>query len=308
MPMRIGVAADAWRPRPAAGEARPVADWLLRTREAGFSGIEIDPLLLDEPGDLRRLLDDAGLALAAAPFAGGLLDLTLDEERRRLADVLAAVLPTGCRHLDYAETTRSIHADAAMPLVRRPQLRRDDLRRYGEKLTRLADWLTGEGMRLAFRPQIGTVVASASEIELLLASSDVSVDLTLDTGHVAAAGGDPLGLALRHAARIGHVHVLDIRPALVERARNEEWSLPRLAREGGFALPGTLADGALDPAALVRRLDDSGYRGWLVAAAGPHPTPGDPVGPAETARATLEEAVAATAARHASRAAPAIGA
>lgn len=295
VPARLGVSLHLWHGRFAAKlDPALVSRWLQEVERTGFTGVEFDPLLLPEPGLLRPVLDDSGLALAAASFAGGLLELNLDEERRRVAGVLDALLAAGCDLLVYTDQTRSVQDREEVPLAQRPQLRRDDLRRYGEKITRLADWLAGEGARLGYRPQLGTIIAGEAEVDLLMTSSDVTVGLTLDTGHLAAAGADPAHVLQRHAARLMHVHVLDGRTELVERARAEDGSFRHLIREGALTHPGDAAEAGTDLPDLVGRLADAGYNGWLVAGHEGEGAPADPPRRAELAFAALKDAVTAT--------------
>jgi inosose dehydratase len=68
----------------------------------------------------------------------------------------------------------------------------------------------------------------------------------------------------RHAARVCHVHCKDVRPYVVELARNRGWSFLESVINGAFTVPG---DGAIDFAALIEILRRHSYRGWLVVEA-----------------------------------------
>jgi inosose dehydratase len=84
------------------------------------------------------------------------------------------------------------------------------------------------------------------------------VSITLDTGHVAAAGGDPAECVARWGDRVDHVHVKDVEVAAVERARvNGE-----LFRMALASRPLGAGDVDFDP--LFQALDRAGYDGWLV--------------------------------------------
>jgi inosose dehydratase len=264
--LRLGAAPELWL----GGEPsipRPPDGWLAQARGAGYEGVELEPVLPDDPRALATMLDDRGLAAVAIPFVGGLLELTLDEEKRRLGSALELLARTGCRLLAYTDHTRSVRADETTALADRHKLRRDDARRYGEKLTRLADWLAAEGAALAWQPRLGTILADAAEIDLLLESSDVTVGLVLDMGVLAFAGADPLAAIRRHRGRLRHVRLQAVREVLAERVRAERWSFPRLVREGVLAAPGDEEAASPDLAAIGATLAEAGYAGWLVAAA-----------------------------------------
>src|SRR5689334_8658210 len=96
---RLGVAAELWLGPTSEvlwREGSPPERWLAEAARAGYAGVELHPTLPDDPRALVSLLSDHGLALAAAPFVGGLLELTLDEEKRRLGPGLGLLLGTGC--------------------------------------------------------------------------------------------------------------------------------------------------------------------------------------------------------------------
>jgi inosose dehydratase len=60
------------------------------------------------------------------------------------------------------------------------------------------------------------------------------------------------------------VHLKSVRPAVVDRVRQEGWSFYRAVAEGVFTVAG---DGAVDFPVIFRILADAGYRGWLVVEA-----------------------------------------
>ena len=119
--------------------------------------------------------------------------------------------------LVYAETTGTVQNRISIPVADRPKLRPDNVRRYGEKLTKLADWLQAEGFPMTYHHHMGTVIETDPEIDLLVESTDVSVGLLFDTGHLTFAGGDVPGTLRRHAKRVNHVHAKNVRPEVLER-------------------------------------------------------------------------------------------
>jgi inosose dehydratase len=104
----------------------------------------------------------------------------------------------------------------------------------------------------------------------------VDVPLLLDTGHLLAAGADPVEALERWRARIDYVHVKDVDLDVLERA--PDW--PAAWRDGVFCELGT---GDLDVRGLLDRLD--GYRGWLVVEQDWVPRPGDDPEPQIAAQA-----------------------
>jgi inosose dehydratase len=60
------------------------------------------------------------------------------------------------------------------------------------------------------------------------------------------------------------VHCKDVRPAIVQHARNRQWSFLDAVLNGVFTVPG---DGGIDFTAIVATLRAHGYQGWLVVEA-----------------------------------------
>ncbi len=120
----------------------------------------------------------------------------------------------------------------------RPKLEPDRIKRYGEKLTRFAEWLAAEHCPLTFHHHMGTVIEVEEEIDLLMESTDKAVGLLLDTGHLTFAGGDVVGVTERGgtASTTSHQGHPGRRP---EEAQGEDWSFLKGVLEGVFTVPAT---------------------------------------------------------------------
>lgn len=142
-------------------------------------------------------------------------------------------------------------------------------------------------MRLCYHHHMGTVVQSRAEVDILLAGTDRHlVHLLLDTAHLSWAGDDPLSMVRDHADRIEHVHLKDLRPDVLERARRDDLSFLDAILAGIFTVPG---DGSLDFKSVLDALADAGYRGWLMVEAEQDPVQGPPLMYARKARAYLRQ-------------------
>jgi inosose dehydratase len=120
---------------------------------------------------------------------------------------------------------------------------------------------------------MGTIVENEREIDLLMAHTGPAVGLLLDSGHLVYAGADPLAVARRHGGRINHVHCKDIRPAVLQRARQQDRSFLGAVLDGVFTVPG---DGMIDFHAVARGLAEAGYQGWVVVEAEQDPAKAPP--------------------------------
>ena len=135
--------------------------------------------------------------------------------------------------------------------------------RFVAGLKHLCAVAASEEMRVGYHHHMGTVIQTEAELDRLLAEVP-ALFLLLDPGHLAFAGIDPVAVTQRHAARIAHVHLKSVRPAIAERVRREGWSFCRAVTEGVFTIPG---DGCVDFPAIFRILASVDYRGWLVVEA-----------------------------------------
>ncbi len=118
------------------------------------------------------------------------------------------------------------------------------------------------GLRTVFHQHIGTWVETPEETDKLLRLTDPSVlGLCFDTGHFSFGGGDPLAGLQRHADRIWHVHFKDHSPALAEKSRKEGWSGTQSVEHGIFC---ELGWGDVDFPAILAKLKEFRYEGWIV--------------------------------------------
>jgi len=179
----------------------------------------------------------------------------------------------GCSVMVFAEESGSVHAQRAVPRSRRPTLAPDEWPRFGECLTKVAEYVRGRGLRLAYHHHIGTVVETEEEIERLMQVCGEPVGLLLDTGHLTYAGGDLIRVARRHAQRLAHVHCKDVRPGVLAEVRRDDRSFLDAVLAGVFTVPG---DGVVDYGALLRLLKTVGYSGWLVVEAAQDPAVANP--------------------------------
>jgi inosose dehydratase len=90
----------------------------------------------------------------------------------------------------------------------------------------------------------------------------------------------------KYIARIGHVHLKNIRPEVVFRAKKDHWSFDRAVREGVFTVPG---DGGINYRPHFDLLAQANYSGWMVVEAEQDPVKANPFEYAKKARAYVRE-------------------
>ena len=276
MNVRFGVSPIAWFDSALSqfGKDMTLEVCLAQAREAGFSGIESGIKFPTNAQALGVLLQRSGLALVSGWFPGSLLSSSVLEEKARMQAQVAACKALGAPLLAYTDASGSIQSRFDTPASLRPRIDDDDFPSYGAKLTELANWIAENGMALAYHHQMGTIIQSQREIDLLLQHTGPAVSLLIDTGHLAYAGADVLSLTRRHADRIALVHCKDVRPEVLKRVRQRDTSLPLAVQDGVFTVPG---DGFIDFYAFARLLGEVGYTGWIVVEAEQDPVKAPPL-------------------------------
>ncbi len=278
MAISLGIAPIGWTndDLPQLGGDIPLETCLAESRVAGFTGVEKGGKFPSDPQAMREVLGKHGLVLASGWFSGRLLELTLEEEKKRIRGQLDLFLAVGCPVIVYAETTATVQGQIGTPVADRIRLAPGTIERYGAKLTQLAAWLKAEGCPMTFHHHMGTVIEVESEIDLLMRSSGPEVGLLLDTGHLTFAGGDVAATTRRWGKRINHVHVKNIRPKVLERLQAERWSFLKGVLEGVFTVPGD-QEGSIDFRAFAKVLKEIGYGGWIIVEAEQDPRKANPL-------------------------------
>lgn len=279
MPIRIGANPISWSndDLQEIGGETPLATCLAEAREAGFEGMELGHKFPREPQALRSALAPFGMACISGWYSAELLKRDVDEEMRHLRPHLELLKAMGSTVLVFAETSNAIHGDRSKPLSQRPVMKAGDWAEFGRRTTEVAERTLAEGVRLVYHHHIGTIVESGDDIDAFMAATGEAAHLLLDTGHATWGGADPAALARRYRARISHVHAKDVRRAVMDQARREDWSfldavLGRGRELGVYTVPG---DGVVDYPAVFRELP--GYSGWIVVEAEQDPQKAHPL-------------------------------
>jgi inosose dehydratase len=246
--------------------AVPDPDAVLRAiAAAGYAGTDLGPPGYLGTGDaLRRRLVAEGLDVA-----GGFVPVPFSEPGPRGED-LAGLRATLDRFDDAGATgARAVLCDAGGPeRIANPgrggedaSLRLDARRwaRLVDGVARAADLARERGYEPVFHHHTASYVEGVPEIERFLADCDV--ELLLDSGHLAVAGGDPIQALRDWRERIGAVHLKDTRMDVLAGVRADGADMLTAWRRGLFC---ALGDGNVDLAGFCAELGRGGYAGWLV--------------------------------------------
>jgi len=285
--IRFGVSPIAWinDDMPELGGDTPLESVLGDIQEVGFSGVELGGKFPRDASGLRTLLDRYGLTLVGGWYSSNLLVRDADAEIEALRRHLELLQAMGSNVFVIAETSNAIHGERGRPLSQSPDLSDDQWKLFGERMTRIADFIEGEGLRLAYHHHLGTVVESKEELDHFLQVTGDSVGLTLDTGHAALGGIDAVEILNRYPERIAHVHCKDVRRQIFEKILNGGSSFLDGVLQGMFTVPG---DGDLNFQPLFDALSNKGYSGWVIVEAEQDPALADPRAFAKIGLGTLQ--------------------
>jgi len=254
------------------GGKTPLETCLKEARQAGYDGIELGHKFPREAKALRAVLEPHGLALVSGWYSSELLLRDAKEELTHLRAHLDLLKALGSNILIFAETSNATHGNRAVPLSKRPVMKPDQWKQFGQRMTEVADAVAKEGVTLAYHHHMGTVVQSAEDIDAFMSATGPSVHLLLDTGHATFGGADPVAVAKKYRKRIAHVHCKDVRKDVLAMAQAKDWSFLDAVVEGCFTVPG---DGMVNYPAVFAEIP--GYSGWLVVEAEQDPEKANPL-------------------------------
>ncbi|MCD9197244.1 TIM barrel protein [Aeromicrobium wangtongii] len=260
---------------------------LTEMQSLGLTATEFGPdgFLPGDPSAKAAFLDGFGLHAV-----GGFLPVLLHDpghdpfpEVDRFVD---ACLASGAGVVVLAASTGAEGYDA------RPVLDDQQWTTLLGNLDRIAEHATSRGVVAAIHPHIGTVVENADDVQRVLEGSHVG--LCVDTGHLTAAGADPVALTLANLSRVEHVHLKDVDAATAARVVSGELAFTDAVAAGMWRV---LGQGDVDVRAMIDALRSHGYSGWFVLEQDVMFTDGAPTGegPVADVRACLDFVKAALA-------------
>ena len=274
MTARLGMAPIGWMngDRPEISAHITVDQCLSEVREIGFEGIELCAGMPTTVDALRAKLDQHRLKLISGWYPAELTIRSVDDEKRAMADQMDLFKALGAPVMVFAECAGSTQSED-VPVSTRPHIADGDWADYGRKVTEMAEWMAEQGVPMAFHHHMGTAVESESDVDNLMNNTGDAVGLLVDTGHLHFAGADVNGVTRRWGNRINHVHVKDVRPAVLADFKARDRSFIDGVLDGVFTVPG---DGCVDYVSFFRILADLDFSGWVMVEAEQDPKKADP--------------------------------
>lgn len=288
MSIRFGVSPIAWAndDMPELGGETSLESILSDIQTLGFEGVELGGKFPREPGELATLLKQYDLDLVGGWYSSHLLVQSAAAEIEAMQPHLKLLKALGSSVFVIAETSNAIHGKRSISLETTPVLETRDWPEFGARLSEVARYIAGEGLRFAYHHHLGTVVETSEQMDRFIQHTDSVAGLTLDTGHAVLGGIDPVSIVEKFPERIAHVHCKDVRPDVFSKASQRKASFLDGVVDGIFTVPG---DGTIDYRAIMRALKKMDYSGWIILEAEQDPALADPRDYAQLGLKTLRD-------------------
>lgn len=243
---------------------------------AGFSGSEVGNKYPKDVPLLKKALTLRNLEIASAWFSSFLTTEPIEKTEQRFLEHRDFLNELGAKMIVVSEQGKSIQGlmDTSV-FAGKPTFTEEDWAALTVGLHHLGRLAKEKGMSIVYHHHMGTGIQTTEEITRLMETTDPElVSLLYDTGHLVFSGEDPLEILDSYSSRIKHVHMKDIRQAVVERVHAEGLSFLDAVKEGVFTVPG---DGDIDFDPIFQHLATSNYTGWFVVEAEQDPSKANPL-------------------------------
>lgn len=255
---------------------------------SGFTGSEVGNKYPKDPAVLKKYLDIRGIQICNQWFSSFLVTESLDHVKKDFVTQLDFLEAMGAKVIGPAEQGNSIQGKLDTPVFDgKPTFTEDEWKKITSGFNALGKIAKERGFKLCYHHHMGTGIQTAEETDRFMSSTDPEyVYLLFDTGHFTFSGDDPVSALKKYVKRVGHVHLKDVRPAIVEKVKKEKMSFLNAVRAGAFTVPG---DGSIDFPSIFKILDENNYEGWMVVEAEQDPAIANPFEYAVKARKYIKE-------------------
>lgn len=292
--VRVGVSPLSWvnEVLDDLGRGTSAETCLREAAEAGYQGVELSRIFPKEPGELAGLLSSFGLQLISGWHSGFLADRSVAEELEAVEAHASLLRACGTDIMVYGECGSMVADALDVPMSRRQRMRPELVPQYGERLTRFSEALSAAyGLRLAYHHHLMMVAETLDEVASVMDATGDAVGLLLDTGHAHAGGFSYQQLIERFPARINHIHLKDVRGAVMSKVRERDLTFNEGVRKGMFTVPG---DGVVDFGPLSEFVSGGTFNGWMVVEAEQDPIQAPPASAVKRARNFVRDHILAS--------------
>ena len=275
MSIKLGIAPIAWSndDMPELGGDTTLEQCLSEASKAGFTGIESGGKFPKNSKELIPKLEKENLQLCSGWYGATLLKNTPKEEFKLMREQMDLFKDCKSPCMVFAEVTNSVQSDPKTPLSKKPKLSEEEWKLLISRINEISKMMIDENMPLAYHHHMGTVIETEAETRRLIESTNDSVKLLIDTGHMLFSGGNSIKITEDFIERIIHVHCKDIRKNILDKSLKNDSTFRQAFLDGAFTVPG---DGCIDYKPFLTLLKSKDYSGWLVVEAEQDPAKANP--------------------------------
>ena len=275
MSIKLGIAPIAWSndDMPELGGDTTLEQCLSEASKAGFTGIESGGKFPKNSKELIPKLEKENLQLCSGWYGATLLKNTPKEEFKLMREQMDLFKDCKSPCMVFAEVTNSVQSDPKTPLSKKPKLSEEEWKLLISRINEISKMMIDENMPLAYHHHMGTVIETEAETRRLIESTNDSVKLLIDTGHMLFAGGNSIKITEDFIERIIHIHCKDIRKNILDKSLKNDSTFRQAFLDGAFTVPG---DGCIDYKPFLTLLKSKDYSGWLVVEAEQDPAKANP--------------------------------
>ncbi len=288
--VKLGIAPIAWTndDMPDLGKENTFEQCISEMALAGYTGCEVGSKFPKDPAVLKPYLDIRGLEVCNQWFSAFLLTQPYEQVEKDFIAQLEFLNAMGAKVIGISEQSYSVQGKLDTPIFGHKYVMNDEeWKRLLDGFNRLGETANKYGIKLTYHHHMGTVIQTAEEVDRMMEGTDPEVfSLLFDSGHLAYCGEDPVAVLKKYVDRVGHVHLKDIRPDVVEKVKADDMCFLDGVRAGAFTIPG---DGPTDFPAIFDILEKSGYEGYMVVEAEQDPAKANPFEYAVRARKYIAE-------------------
>lgn len=287
--VKLGIAPIAWTndDMPDLGAENTFEQCVSEMALAGFTGCEVGNKYPKDTAVLKKALALRGMEICNAWFSSFLLTQPYEQVEADFIKHIDFLKEMGAKVVGISEQSYSIQGTDKAVFEEKYVMNDAEWDRLCSGINKLGKVAKDRGIALTLHHHMGTVVQTEAEIDRLMANTDPEVfSLLFDSGHLAYCGEDYMSVLNKYVDRIKHVHLKDIRPAVIEKVRKEHLSFLQGVRLGTFTVPG---DGAIDFAPIFAVLEKAGYEGYVLVEAEQDPAIANPLEYAIKARKYIAE-------------------
>ena len=287
--VKLGIAPIGWTndDMPDLGAENTFQQCVSEVALAGFTGCEVGNKYPKDPAVLKKALELRGMQICNAWFSSFLLTKPYEEVEADFVKHVSFLKEMGAKVVGISEQSYSIQGTDKPIFEAKYVMSDDEWDVFCKGLDRLGKTAKDMGIALTLHHHMGTVVQTEAEIDRMMENTDPELfGLLFDSGHLAYCGEDYMSVLKKYAKRIRHVHLKDIRPAVIEKVKAEHLSFLQGVRLGTFTVPG---DGAIDFGPIFDVLAETGYEGYVLVEAEQDPAIANPLEYAIKARKYIAE-------------------